>query len=287
MSDRRPTDQDRLSDLAADYCTVGVSATERQEFEELASRPENQKKVERIELTAAAIDLVYAFRHIESMPRGVHDRLLVAAGEFIGSGQLISKSQTSKVDLSPSRSTPDNRFSWREAVSLAVTAACLALLLSGYNPFARTVDQLVVDPPAVALTPTPVQRLDSLITAAPADLVDIGWKDLRKDVQNGTAGGRIVWSDSKQEGYMVFSGLPVNNPNVEQYQLWIFDTDKGQDHPVDGGVFDIAGTKQVVVPIDARIPVNKAVQFAITVEKPGGVVVSDKSRLPLLAEVVP
>ena len=86
---------------------------------------------------------------------------------------------------------------------------------------------------------------------------------------------------------MVFSGLPVNNPNVEQYQLWIFDTDKGQDHPVDGGVFDIAGTKQVVVPIDARIPVNKAVQFAITVEKPGGVVVSDKSRLPLLAEVVP
>ena len=166
MSDRRPTDQDRLSDLAADYCTVGVSATERQEFEELASRPENQKKVERIELTAAAINLVYAFRHIESMPRGVHDRLLVAAGEFIGSGQLISKSQTSKVDLSPSRSTPDNRFSWREAVSLAVTAACLALLLSGYNPFARTVDQLAVDPPAVALTPTPVQRLDSLITAA-------------------------------------------------------------------------------------------------------------------------
>jgi anti-sigma-K factor RskA len=72
---------------------------------------------------------------------------------------------------------------------------------------------------------------------------------------------------------------------VEQYQLWIFDTDKGQDVPVDGGVFDIDFAGKVVIPIRAHIPVEKAVQFAITIEKPGGVMKSERNRLPLLASV--
>ena len=39
------------------------------------------------------------------------------------------------------------------------------------------------------------------------------------------------------------------------------------------------------MPIEAKLPVSNAVMFAITVERPGGVVVSDRSRLPLLAKV--
>ena len=41
----------------------------------------------------------------------------------------------------------------------------------------------------------------------------------------------------------------------------------------------------VCVPIDARLPIGKPTLFAITVEKPGGVVVSKRERLPLLAKV--
>ncbi len=49
---------------------------------------------------------------------------------------------------------------------------------------------------------------------------------------------------------------------------------KSQPNPVDGGVFDIVdGSKQVVVPIKAHLPVKKAIQFAVTVEILSGVAV--------------
>lgn len=83
---------------------------------------------------------------------------------------------------------------------------------------------------------------------------------------------------------MTFSGLPVNNPSEEQYQLWIFDAKQDDRYPIDGGVFDVT-SPTVVVPIDAKIRVSDPSMFAITIEKPGGVVVSDRSRLPLLAKV--
>ncbi|MEQ8838122.1 MAG: anti-sigma factor, partial [Lacipirellulaceae bacterium] len=80
--------------------------------------------------------------------------------------------------------------------------------------------------------------------------------------------------------------LAKNDPTKEQYQLWIFDADRNEAHPVDGGVFDIADANaDTLIPIDARVPVNEATLFAITVERPGGVVVSSRERLPLLAPV--
>jgi hypothetical protein len=101
------------------------------------------------------------------------------------------------------------------------------------------------------------------------------------------AWGDVVWSDARQEGYMTFRGLAQNDPKVEQYQLWVFDAERDDRYPVDGGVFNIAyqsGSDEAIVPILTKLPVNKAVMFAVTVEKPGGVVVSDRSRLPLLAK---
>jgi len=32
---------------------------------------------------------------------------------------------------------------------------------------------------------------------------------------------------------MRFSGLPANDPQQEQYQLWIFDASRGEDYPID------------------------------------------------------
>jgi anti-sigma-K factor RskA len=70
-----------------------------------------------------------------------------------------------------------------------------------------------------------------------------------------------------------------------QYQLWIFDKNRDERYPVDGGVFDIPpGAHEVFVPIDARVPVGEAVLFAITVEPPGGVVVSKRDRIALVAK---
>jgi len=100
------------------------------------------------------------------------------------------------------------------------------------------------------------------------------------------ASGDVVWSDSQQSGFMRFQGLPANNPNVSQYQLWIFDDARDARYPVDGGVFNIpAANGEVIIPILARLRVHHATVFAVTIEKPGGVVVSDRKRLPLLAKV--
>jgi anti-sigma-K factor RskA len=85
-------------------------------------------------------------------------------------------------------------------------------------------------------------------------------------------------------GFMRLIGMPINDPLQEQYQLWIIDPLR-DDEPVDGGVFDIAESGEVIVPIQAKLHVTKPAAFAITIEKPGGVVVSTQERLPLLAVV--
>ena len=82
---------------------------------------------------------------------------------------------------------------------------------------------------------------------------------------------------------MRFTGLRRNNPNVEQYQLWIFDARRDERYPVDGGVFDITHDGAEVVAIKATLKVNVPLMFAITIERPGGVVVSDRSRIAALA----
>ena len=99
------------------------------------------------------------------------------------------------------------------------------------------------------------------------------------------AAGDVVWDAARQEGYMRFSLLAANNPSDFQYQLWIFDAERDERYPVDGGVFDIPpGASEVIVPIRASVPVDNAVLFAVTVEAPGGVVVSDRERIGLVAE---
>jgi len=115
---------------------------------------------------------------------------------------------------------------------------------------------------------------------ARAALMDSGQVDVRHPWKAAThpaaanIGGDVVWSTARQEGYMRLHGLAPNDANRQQYQLWIVDGTR-DGAPVDGGVFDVpAGADEVVVPVDAKLPVRDAVAFVITVERPGGVVVS-------------
>ncbi|MFG0255098.1 MAG: anti-sigma factor domain-containing protein, partial [Rhodopirellula sp. JB053] len=116
-----------------------------------------------------------------------------------------------------------------------------------------------------------------------ADQIKIDWAPGTTPF-DGAVDGDVVWSTAQQTGYMRFVGMPVNDPTQEQYQLWIIDPAR-DDEPIDGGVFDIASSGEVIVPIDAKLTVVDPAAFAITIEKPGGVVVSTQERLPLLAPV--
>ena len=83
---------------------------------------------------------------------------------------------------------------------------------------------------------------------------------------------------------MRFTGLAVNDPTQYQYQLWIFDKARDEKFPVDGGVFDVSSTGEVTVVISPKLHVTDATLFAVTIEKPGGVVVSKRERIVVTAQ---
>lgn len=129
--------------------------------------------------------------------------------------------------------------------------------------------------------PTTAELRESLITAQATQLA---WTATEDPAAAG-ATGDVVWSGSSQSGVMRFAGLEANDPSEFQYQLWIFDATRDDRFPVDGGVFNVpAGAEDVLVEIRAKIDVREAALFAVTVEQPGGVVVSDRERIVLLAQ---
>ena len=94
--------------------------------------------------------------------------------------------------------------------------------------------------------------------------------------------GDVVWNDDLQEGYLRFAGLKVNDPAVEQYQVWVID-ERGMEQKVSGGVFNASADGEVIVPIHPGIDVGRVALFAITIEKPGGTWVPDLARRVVLA----
>lgn len=101
----------------------------------------------------------------------------------------------------------------------------------------------------------------------------------------GEPQGDVVWHAPSQRGTMRFRGLPANDPDKRQYQLWIVDGKRNAAQPVDGGVFDVpAGQTEIVIPIDPKIFVHDAQAFVVTVEAAGGVVVSDRKEIVVLAK---
>lgn len=95
------------------------------------------------------------------------------------------------------------------------------------------------------------------------------------DSPNERARGDIVWSPSRQRGFLRIRGLPTNDPRQKQYQIWIIAGRRTV--PISCGVFDVrfpsgsnADGMEVVVPILPQEFVQGAMTFAITTEKPGG-----------------
>lgn len=154
---------------------------------------------------------------------------------------------------------------WRHPALGWAAAACFALVL-----FVSS-DQSPAEP---SLT----DQRQALLSAQPTvQLAFAGTEDF-----SGLEGD-VVWTDESQTGFMRFSGLPANDPSQSQYQLWIVDPER-DERPVDGGVFDIpAGGGDVVVPIRAALRVDDPVAFVITVEQPGGVVVSKQEIVAAIA----
>ena len=170
-------------------------------------------------------------------------------------------------------------------------AACLVLAVFGWmrGPMTITLPGAQIPtPPPIAVVPapkpvvppTPAEERAALMAKAGSIKITLGGT---KDPGSAGMSGDVVWDPATQRGYMHFSGLAANDPAVHQYQIWIFDGSRDKRYPVDGGVFDVpANTNEVVIPIRATLMVRQPAAFAVTVEKPGGTVVSGREHIVAL-----
>ena len=248
-----PTEnRDRLLELLSDRALFGLSPEEEREVEQLqATCPDvDAGDMDRI---VALLELSRPEDEARGMPPSVQKQILSADRPAL-------PPQTGR--------------------ATGVRDLVLAALVSAAATWFAMVTWSSSGPTAIPVAA--VEARNELIGSA-NDLVRQDWTPTNK---RAAYSGDVVWSNAKQRGYMRFVGLPKNNPSVEQYQLWIFDGTQDERYPIDGGVFDIGSDEnEVVIEIDPKIEVRKPAMFAITIEKPGGVVVSDRSRLPLLAKL--
>jgi hypothetical protein len=252
MSTPHP-DYDRLQELLADRALFGVSAVEQRELEKLlAAMPEvDESELDRL---AAAVQLG-TFTEQATLPP-----------------ELAEKIKTQATRSEPFVKTRAQVVAINRREMLAWLACAASLMLAAFLVWRSSRDAL-----------SPSQLLAELNRDPQA--ITVAWS-AGPDETGKSATGDIVWSNRQQEGVMSFRGLPPNDPKKSQYQLWIFDTAQDEKYPVDGGVFDIPpGQNEVLVPIHAKLEIVDPTMFAITIEKPGGVVVSSRERLPLLARV--
>ena len=299
----------RARELLLERATEGLDDAEAAELAALGADHDLS-----FDLAAASIDLA-TLRDVDEMPAGVADKILVAAG--VAQPQLPStlagvvpqrppqpsptKIPSTLAGVTPARpigaTVPQpqpvdelaaaraNKPSRAPMIAAYLAAAAAIALAVGAVLWARQQEPKVitkeVEKVVMPSTPTPIEARAQLLATA-NDVTTLAWTATEDPAAKG-ASGDVVWSESQQRGFMRFVGLAVNDPKQLQYQLWIFDKHRDQAFPVDGGVFDITPAGEVIVPISAKLPVGEPVLFAVTVEKPGGVVVSKRERIVVTA----
>lgn len=215
--------------------------------------------VGQIELAAAAV-LVAESAPQEPLPDSLRDKLLDDARTFATPASVTAISSRA----------PQPRSGWLQGAGwLAAATLFIALVW-------QSAEQT---PPAIA-EPTIAELREQLSTID--GTVTLTWGQSELSPFDGVRGD-VVWNNERQQGFLRLVNMPANNPSVTQYQLWIVDPER-DSNPIDGGVFNvIAASGEVLIPIDAKLPVIDAKAFAITEERPGGVVVSDGPLLLIAA----
>lgn len=257
---------ERLTDLLVKEATESLDEAERSELAQLLrAQPVDRTAYERL---AAGLSLA-AGGDEEPLPPALAARITAVGEAYVGGVRAGTI-----VDLAP-RVTPHGPV-------IAWWAAAASLLLAVFGWY-----------PRLAAPPTPVAAAEGQAERAERELGELLARPglVRSsfsgtaDPASGAVDGDVIWDPATQRGYLRLRGLPANDARQAQYQLWVFDATRDQKYPVDGGVFDVpSGERPVVVPIRVPIRVGQAVLFAITVERPGGVVVSGREHIVATAK---
>jgi hypothetical protein len=302
----------RLDELLADRALQGLTHAENAELSSLLADAGWQDD-HSLDLAAASTDLMFG-RVDAPMPASLRSKLEFAADRFaaecrasagLGSAAGVtlipapmfgrtaeftppsSTGRTASIapghrespaSVEGKRATASRMPSW----GWAVMSVCLLVALVGWFRGEIRTGEL------------PPERARAEFLQAATDTVSWPWavwdqkSGLPGDPAVSSIKGDVVWSPSQQRGYMKFRGINTCKAGQEVYQLWIIDATRPDSPPVDGGVFEVSMSQknrdgEVIVPIAAKLPVGRPAAFAITMEPPGGVVVSKQDRRVAIA----
>ncbi|MGC3981082.1 MAG: anti-sigma factor [Steroidobacteraceae bacterium] len=257
---------ERLLDLLAQQATEGLNTVESAELDALlAAHPDCSNEV--FDNSVAAI-LLAGSNKSEALPAHLAAKILA---------DVPTRNVTNVVAM------PQRKSLWQSAAAgWWSAAACLLVAIVGWWP--RITGEGAA-PIATTVALTPEQQRAALVGSGRA--IQAAWSP-GNDAAGNALVGDVVFDPVTQQGYLRFRGIPANDPRLEQYQLWIADASRTPPEPVDGGVFDTPQTTaigDVIIPFTAKLPVGKPAAFVVTVEQPGGVVVSKQERVLALAKV--
>lgn len=276
-------EKEKMLELLSDKAVFGLSDAEIAELAELEKNfPELND--ESFELAAASIGMMNLDTS-EPMPEHLRTKIASDAEKYFASLKpetaAPSEPQTEKEEEFQKTFTFEPKRSiWQWLGWLVAAFASIVLAVNIYTtPEVSGPTKTPTPIPEIKLSP--IQEREQLL-ASSTDAVQSPWGDFDPTKPKNIKGD-VVWSNSKQKGYVRFSNLPVNDKTKGTYQVWIFD--KNQKNPVSGGVFDVNENGEVVVPIDSALKIQEPTMFGITEEKPGGVMVSDLKNVMAVAKI--
>lgn len=264
MTPLSPAERNRLMELLADDVLGMLDAADSAELATLRARA----GIDRVSYDDIVAGLILATDDPRDgdLPRDMAERLkAMGRSEF--------------VDSAPDRGS-STMLAWTGWIAAAAGLLLAAVAWYGQRPTAQP-------PITTPAEPTLAERVDDLVEEPDTIVVPFAAAGLIEGRENA---GDLVWNPRLQRGFLRVAALDANDPAQNQYQLWIFDKAR-ETYAVDGGVFDVASTQptdgqgRTIIPFEPALRVSDPAAFAVTIEKPGGVVVTDQTGLVLLAPV--
>jgi hypothetical protein len=277
MIESNSNSRSELLELLSGDAMGDLDATEQQRLAELMTE-DDKRDAEELRLTAGALQLAFAHPAPEDMPASLRNKIATDAPKHLARATALVPVQPMINANSATTIARREQLAWLTAAASLLFA--IGLWVSSQRSPEPEPDSTSI---AASATVTSASKAREELIAQASDRIEIAWASGTTPFDKPVSGD-VVWSNSRQKGFLRFVGMPVNDPSSQQYQLWIIDPARDAN-PIDGGVFDVNSEGEVIIPIDAKLTVIDPAAFAVTIEKPGGVVVSDQKRLPLLAKV--
>lgn len=304
----------RLEELLADRAVGPLSPAETKELRTLLNRAGKADDFS-FDLAAAAMDRAIEPLEGVEIPAELIARLDAGGAAWSAAVQSAEETVLARLGQTPGRvlehravRTPvvmGHRY-MREWSGWVAAAACLAFGVFVYfqprgtestsgkpttGPQANaTLGPDVILSPVQRLTEDlgarAIARLNRYISGTTTDLVVVPIGKAAPEAGDDVTVGQVYWNRKESSGVVRISNLRPEQVAGKNLQLWVFDSARGQKHPVSGGIVPVkSGQTEILVPLDPSLSISDAAAFVVTLESPGGSIVADRDNMVALGFV--